>query len=71
VRYSAKARRLLPTHIFSYNTEGRVAGMLLIPEGSNDYQRWYYDYDERGLKVRERVLNKQQQLLGKVEYTYE
>lgn len=71
VRYSAKARRLLPTHIFSYNAQGRVAGMLLIPEGSNEYQRWYYDYDERGLKVRERALNKQQQLMGKVEFSYE
>lgn len=71
VRYSARARRLLPTHIFSYNSEGRVAGMLLVPEGTNEYQRWYYDYDERGLKVRERAYNKQQQMLGKVEYSYE
>jgi YD repeat-containing protein len=71
VRYSQKARRLLPTHIFSYNADGRIAGMLLIPEGSNQYQRWYYDYDERGLKTRERVFNKQQQLMGKVEYSYQ
>jgi YD repeat-containing protein len=71
VRYSQKARRLLPTHIFSYNTDGRIAGMLLIPEGSNQYQRWYYDYDQRGLKTRERVFNKQQQLMGKIEYSYQ
>ena len=71
VRYSARARRLLPTHIFSYNAQGRIAGMLLVPEGTNDYQRWYYDYDDRGLKIRERAYNKQQQMLGKVEYTYE
>ena len=71
VRYNEKARRLLPTHIFAYNAQGRVAGMLLIPEGSNEYQRWYYDYDEQGLKVRERVFNKEQQLMGKVEFVYE
>ncbi|MGB8192453.1 MAG: hypothetical protein WCF67_11070 [Chitinophagaceae bacterium] len=71
VRYNLKARRLLPTHIFSYNAAGRVAGMLLVPEGSTEYQRWYYDYDERGLKVKERAFNKQQQLMGKVEYVYE
>lgn len=71
VRYNEKARRLLPTHIFAYNAEGRVAGMLLIPEGSNQYQRWYYDYDTRGLKARERVFNKEQQLMGKVEYIYD
>ncbi len=71
VRYSVKAHRLLPTHIFSYNDQGRLAGMLLVPEGTNEYQRWYYDYDARGLKIRERAFNKQQQLLGKVEYSYE
>ena len=71
VRYSEKARRLLPTHIFAYDADGRVAGMLLIPEGSNQYERWYYDYDSRGLKVRERVYDKQQKMMGKVEYVYE
>lgn len=71
VRYSQRARRLLPTHIFSYDAQGRVAAMMLVPEGSNEYQRWYYDYDARGLKLRERAYNKQQQMLGKVEYSYE
>jgi len=71
VRYSQRARRLLPTHIFSYDAQGRIAAMMLVPEGSNDYQRWYYDYDARGLKVKERAYNKQQQPLGRVEYSYE
>lgn len=71
VRYSVRAQRLLPTNVFSYNTAGNLAGMLLVPEGSNDYQRWYYDYDERGLKTRERAYNKKQELLGKVEYNYQ
>lgn len=70
VRYNQKAGRLLPTHVFSYTPQGRIAGMLLVPEGSNEYQRWFYDYDERGLKVRERVFNKRQELMGKVEFTY-
>ena len=71
VRYNLKAQRLLPTNIFSYDASGNLAGMLLVPEGTNDYQRWYYDYDERGLKVRERVFNKKQELLGKVEFQYQ
>ena len=71
VRYSQRARRLLPTHMFSYDAQGRVAAMMLVPEGSNDYQRWYYDYDSRGLKLKERAYDKQQQPLGRVEYTYE
>jgi hypothetical protein len=71
VRYNVRAQRLLPTNVFSYNTAGNLAGMLLVPEGSNDYQRWYYDYDERGLKTRERAYNKKQELLGKVEFNYQ
>ena len=64
VRYNLRAQRLLPTNMFSYNASGNLAGMLLVPEGTNDYQRWYYDYDERGLKTRERAYNKKQELLG-------
>jgi len=71
VRYSLKAGRLLPTNRFSYDSTGRLQGMMLVPEGSSDYQRWFYDYDERGLKVRERVYDKKQQLLGKIEYHYQ
>ena len=71
VRYNLRAQRLLPTNVFSYNASGNLAGMLLVPEGTNDYQRWYYDYDERGLKTRERAYNKKQELLGKVEYMYQ
>jgi len=71
VRYSQRAGRLLPSHVFSYNPEGRMAGMLLVPEGSNEYQRWFYDYDARGLKTRERIFNKKQELMGKVEFTYQ
>jgi YD repeat-containing protein len=71
VRYNLKGQRLLPTNIFSYDASGNVAGMLLVPEGSSDYQRWYYDYDQRGLKVRERAYNKRQELLGKIEYQYQ
>ena len=71
VRYNVRAQRLLPTNMFSYNASGNLAGMLLVPEGTNDYQRWYYDYDERGLKTRERAYNKKQELLGKVEFSYQ
>jgi len=71
VRYNVRAQRLLPTNMFSYNSSGNLAGMLLVPEGSNDYQRWYYDYDERGLKTRERAYNKRQEMLGKVEFQYQ
>ncbi len=69
VRYNAKAQRLLPDYIFEY-AEGRVSSMLFVPPGSGDYQKWIFQYDEKGLKKRDTCFNKKKELLGKVEYQY-
>lgn len=69
VRYNAKAQRLLPDFIFEYNN-GRLSSMLFVPGGSSDYQKWIYQYDEKGLKLRDNCFNKRKELLGKVEYQY-
>ncbi|WP_187257389.1 hypothetical protein [Flavihumibacter stibioxidans] len=71
VRYNAKAQRLLPDYMFEYNENGQLKKMTVIPEGTNEYQIWYYQYLPNGLKRMELVYNKQQQLMGKVEYSYE
>ena len=71
VRYNIKAQRLLPTHIFEYdNTGDRPSSMLVVPEGSNDYQKWLYEYDDKGLKTKESCFNKKKELLGRIEYSY-
>ncbi|MBA4166498.1 MAG: hypothetical protein H0X41_02960 [Chitinophagaceae bacterium] len=70
VSYNIKARRLLPDYVFEYNTEGLLQTMMVVPEGSSDYQKWYYEYSN-GLKTRETAFNKKKQLLGKIEYHYE
>ncbi|KIC93112.1 hypothetical protein [Flavihumibacter solisilvae] len=70
VRYNAKAKRLLPDYMFEYNDQGQVKKMTVIPEGTNEYQNWYYQYQPDGLKRMDLVYNKQQQLMGKVEYEY-
>lgn len=69
VRYNVKARRLLPDYVFEYEGD-RLTSMLIVPEGSSDYQKWYYEYDEKGLKTRESCYNKQKDLMGRIEYTY-
>jgi len=69
VRYNAKAQRLLPDYIFEY-ANGRVSSMLFVPPGSGDYQKWIFQYDEKGLKKRDTCFNKKKELLGKVEYQY-
>lgn len=71
VRYSAKAGRLLPDYVFEYEGSSiRPATMLVVPETSNDYQKWYYTYDDKGLKTRETCTNKKKQVLGSIEFQY-
>lgn len=70
VRYNKKAGRLLPDYMFEYNEKNQVTAMIVVPEGSDDYQRWIYEYDERGLKVKETCFNKRKQMLGRIEYSY-
>ncbi len=71
VRYGLKAQRLLPDDVFDrqYGVGGRLSSMLVVPEGSNDFQKWFYEYDEKGLKTNDACYNRRSQLLGKIEYT--
>ena len=71
VRYSPRAKRLLPIDVFEYE-EGRLRSMLVVPEeGNSFYQKWYYTYDEeKGLRVKDICYNKQKELLGSIEYQY-
>jgi YD repeat-containing protein len=83
VRYNLKAQRLLPDYVFEYvagdgskgsdGGEGgqRLASMLIVPEqGVNEYQKWIYQYNEKGLKTKESCFNKRKDLVGVVGYEY-
>lgn len=71
VRYNPIAKRLIPDYIFEYNANGQLKSMMVVPASGSDYHRWIYTYDERGLKTKETVLNKNRQVIGTVEYRYE
>ena len=71
VRYNARAKRLLPDYIFEYDANGRLATMLVTTEGTNDYQKWYYTYDDKGLKIKDECFSKTKALIGKIEYKYQ
>jgi hypothetical protein len=45
--------------------------MTQVPQGSSDYVIWQYVYDERGLKIKDVLFDKRQELLGTVTYTYQ
>ncbi len=70
VRYNTKAQRLLPDNIFEYDAQSRTISMVIVPEGSNEYQKWIYEFNEKGLKARESCYTKRRQLVGRIEYQY-
>ena len=70
VSYNVKAKRLLPLYIFEYNTDNQLLSMLVVPEGTDDYQKWIYEYNDGGMKVKETCINKRKQVLGHIRYQY-
>lgn len=70
VRYNRAAKRLLPDYVFEYDEKNRVGSMMVVPEGSSDYQKWYYSYDEEGLKILDACYSKTKNLIARVEYQY-
>lgn len=70
VRYNQKAKRMLPDYMFEYDESNKLSVMTVVPEGSNDYQKWYYKYDEDGLKAADFCYNKRNELQGKILYDY-
>jgi hypothetical protein len=69
VRYNQKAGRLLPDYVFEYKYE-RIFSMLFVPTGSNDYQKWIYNYNSNGLKASETCYDKKRQVVVKINYSY-
>jgi transglutaminase-like putative cysteine protease len=70
VRYNGKSKRLLPDNIFEYGDDGKLSSMLVVPDGSNDYLKWLYEYNDKGLKIKESCFGRQKELLGRIEYQY-
>jgi YD repeat-containing protein len=71
VRYNKAADKLLPDYILTWNDASQLTGMLIIPEGTNEYQRWEYSYLQNGLKSAETCYSKRREVLGKVAYSYQ
>ena len=71
VRFNKKAGRLLPDYMFEYSEDGDVIQKISVPVNSVDYQIWRYQYDEKGLKIREALFDRDKQLIGKIEYRYQ
>lgn len=71
VRYNTKAKRLLPDFMFEYDDQNRVIQKITTLSNLNlGYLTWRYLYDEKGLKTKEALFNKEKQLQGRIDYTY-
>ena len=70
VRYSPRAKQLMAEYIFEYSDANQVIQKITIPSNNSNYLFWRYQYDARGLKVKEKIFDKQKQLTGTIEYQY-
>jgi len=71
VRFNYKANRLLPDYLFEYDDSDRVIQKITTTSGKNlGYVTWRYLFDERGLKTKEALFNKDKQLQGRIDYSY-
>ena len=71
VRFNYKANRLLPDFLFEYDDNDRVIQKITTTSGKNlGYLTWRYLFDEKGLKTKEALFNKDKQLQGRIDFTY-
>ncbi|MGZ8556996.1 MAG: hypothetical protein ACXWWC_01615, partial [Chitinophagaceae bacterium] len=71
VRFNKKAKKLLPSVMFEYDESNRIIQKMTILSSSNpDYLIWRYIFNDKGLKTKEALFNKQKELTGRIEYAY-
>lgn len=77
VRYNEKIRKLVPDNIISYDDNGRVLQIITSTPGDKygkitwvGYQIWRYVYNEQGLKTAEALFNNEQEMTGRIKYSY-
>lgn len=71
VRFNYKANRLLPDYLFEYDENDRVIQKITTTSGNNlGYLTWRYLFDEKGLKTKEALFNKDKQLQGRIDFSY-
>lgn len=71
VRYDKKTKKLLPDFMFEYDDKNRVIQQIsTLSASSRNYLIWRYAYNEKGLKTKEALFNKQKEPTGRIEYTY-
>lgn len=71
VRFNTRLKKLLPDFQYEYDDKGRVSQMTQVAMSTANYFIWHYTYNEKGLKQKEVGYDKQKNLIGRIEYTYQ
>jgi YD repeat-containing protein len=71
VRYNTKLQKLLPDLMFEYDDNDRVIQKITTTSSNMvGYLIWRYIYNDKGLKTKEALFNRDKELTGKIDYTY-
>lgn len=71
VRYNTKLKKLLPDLMFEYDDSDRVIQKITTTSSNLlGYLIWRYIYNDKGLKTKEALFNKDKELTGRIDYTY-
>lgn len=72
VRYNTKLKKLLPDLMFEYDDNDRVIQKITTVSNltMGGYLIWRYIFNDKGLKSKEALFNKDKELTGKIDYTY-
>ncbi len=70
VQYNPTQDKMLATRMFDYNGMGQQTEMTTVLSDTNGYTLWKYDYNEKGLVSREECLQKGNELVGILTYSY-
>lgn len=62
--------KMIPVTQMDYNADGRVQKMIQVLSAGKSYNVWKYYYNTNGLKSKEECYDKQKQLVGTMEYSY-
>lgn len=62
-------QKLVADYIYEYNENGQIDKMTVTQDGNDNFTVWKYDY-ENGLKIKERIFDKNGMLMGKIFYEY-
>jgi YD repeat-containing protein len=71
VRFNTKLKKLLPDLMFEYDDQDRVIQKIMaVSNVLMGHFTWRYIYNDKGLKTKEALFDKDKMLTGRIDYSY-